>query len=226
MNSTYNHIEAVLRAAEHAAPTAAGKSRVHNITIYACGYAEPGYPDEPCPVALGDWNAIVLPVSDGVTQVDNTPIRTGKLLERAGVDLQWYDEWIACDVCGRLVRTQPNSYSWRASYWMDEDATCLCAECTFDDTEDYLQSHENRPRQAVTLRCNPALYGYHLWQAGLANGFHPGQDDDPALLADQLRSLGATRFLFTLDGTGQFDLEFSVYVHDDDWEKCKHLAAE
>jgi hypothetical protein len=36
--------------------------------------------------------------------------RLGKVLGRLGFDLEWSDEWTDCGACGRLVRTQANSY--------------------------------------------------------------------------------------------------------------------
>ena len=50
-------------------------------------------------------------------------------------------------------------------------------------------------------------------------GWHPHQTDNPRIIADNLRNRGIERFLFRIDGVGQFDVAFSVYVHESEADK-------
>ena len=44
------------------------------------------------------------------------------------------------------------------------------------------------------------------------NGFHSGQNDNPTeILEKYLEKYPEGKFIFRLDGTGQFDINFSIY---------------
>ena len=55
------------------------------------------------------------------------------------------------------------------------------------------------------------------------NGFHPGQNDDPKKIANKLEENGVSRYLFSVDDKGQFDIHFSVYVHSDEVELAQEV---
>lgn len=94
-------------------------------------YAEPGYSQPRSGIVLADWNGVAQCVQD--------------FLEAEGYELEWDDEWAACERCGKLVRIQPNSWMWSPFYkfhkhdfnW--EEFLCLnCAEEAYQ--EDNLNS--------------------------------------------------------------------------------------
>lgn len=186
------------------------------------GYAEPGYDDPPSGiVALGNWNNRSRWDEETRTFVvlDNTMPRIARILERLGVEIEWHDEWIDCCDCNKLVRTQPDCYSWQKSYHMDGDGgDLLCVECLKRDAAEYLASLEGSHTQCNTIDAiNPEDYGYiRVNEDSFENGFHPGQADSPEKIAAALRRGGIERFLFGLDSVGQFDARFSVYIHLDE----------
>lgn len=166
---------------------------------YAAEYAEPGYAQPKKGILLANWNYFSRKVTD--------------LLERYGYSIEWSDEWTTCDDCYRIVRTSPNSYSWKRSHWFDEEnCETICERCVKDNhIEEYLEAMENHPRSAITLDIDPAEYGYQLVQADLESGWDPGQNDDPQKIYQELKAKGHKHILFVLDSTGQFDINFSVW---------------
>jgi hypothetical protein len=163
------------------------------------GYAEPGYDDPKRGILFANWNDVSKRVCD--------------LLERAGYSCEWQDEWSMCSECGKAVRTLADSYGWQQSFWIPENSgEIICNKC-IDPTE-YLESLENKTYSCNTLRnIDPSEYGYVKLQGDFENGLHAGQNDDPEEIYQDLRVRGETRpLIFVLDGVGQFDMKFSVWV--------------
>lgn len=168
-----------------------------NNANFAQGCAEPGYDDKP--VIMANWNNIEGAIYDA--------------LEGEGFSCEWEDEWITCDECGKAFRTSPDSYGWEM-FGAIFDGFALCGNCI--DAEEYLESIENKPRKALTCSLldviDPTEHGYTLVEDGFENGFHPGQNDDPAkILAGLLENDPQGRFVFAITGQGQFDIEFAVH---------------
>ena len=195
--------------------------RLEDIALYP-GYAEPGYDDPPsgC-IALGDWNSVSKWDEEKrqFVTIDDTLPKLAKKLEAIGVELEWEDEWASCDCCGKIFRTSPNSYGWQLS-GVIEDGLCLCHECL--DPEDHLRGLENQDRKCNTIgSIKPKDYGYVCIQEDFENGLYGGQCADPRAIAKILRGIGITRFLFNLDDTGQFDITFSVWLHNSEINKLE-----
>ncbi len=171
-------------------------------------------------VAVGDWNTITRYDEDvrRYVDVDDTPKRLGEALEAIGFQLDWSDTTSTCDDCGKLVQTEPDSYGWRAKF-ITGDGFLRCLECVESDPVEYLESIEGNPRTACVHGIDPAKHGYVCVKDRMENGFHDGQDDDPKVVAAALRERGVERFLFQIDDVGQFDLRFSVYVHESETDK-------
>ena len=170
------------------------------------GYAEPGYSlgEGKTGVALANWNHFSAEFQSWVEDVK-------------GYVMEWSDEWIECVDCNRIFRTQPDSYSWTQYGTFAHGGTC--GDCVKKDAVAYLRGHEGKARQAMTIDIDPVEHGYLLVNPvnrEFESGFHPGQTDDPQRIAAQLVLQGATRWLFKITGKGQFDIEFAVYLHEDD----------
>lgn len=188
-----------------------------DINLYDA-YAEPGY-ETPASgiIAIGNWNSVTI----GPDKEDLTLRRLGRMLERRyGVSLEWDDEWSSCDECGKLIRTSPDCYGWTGSYWIT-DGSIICHECvksSESSIREYLESYEGHARNAMTIDIDPEEHGYvKLNSQSYENGLHGGQNDAPAAIAKTLRAKGARRILFKIDSKGQFDLDFSVYVHESEY---------
>ncbi len=177
------------------------ESLIDNLN-YANGYAEAGYTEPKHGILFADWNHVSK--------------RTLALLERAGYECEWEDEWSTCEHCNKAVRTSPDSYGWSPSYVILNECEIVCRTCLLEDenwVREYLEGLENRTRSAVSIDINPAKFGYVRLKDGFESGFHPGQNDDPKSITAKLRTAGETRpLLFKIDDSGQFDIGFSVWA--------------
>lgn len=187
----------------------------YTVTDIGTGYAEPGYRGTVW--VLGNWNTKrrLSPEerSAGVklTNAESLPARLADALTRRvpGVELEWLDEWIQCDDCHRIFRSQPNSYSWQMYGLITESGDVLCADhLSFDDIA---ESYINVPTKALTFPLNLEEEGFSLYGSRYENGWHPGQNDEPsAILAEALRSW--REGIFKISSSGQFDIEFELWV--------------
>ncbi len=210
----------ILEAGINSAPTEQGSSRIYDMTLHTKGYAEPGYDGEV--VVTGDFNNIDKWDAEGRTHetIDKTPGRVADLLEKIGVEVEWSDEWAACDGCQKLVRTQADSYAWQRSYFEDDmfgdEGYIVCHECVKDDPTSYLEYLDGQDNQCMTIDVDLEEHGYHRIDEDYQNGLYGGQASDPKIIAKALREQGIEHFIFTLDSVGQFDMSFSVWVHEDE----------
>ena len=167
------------------------------------GVAEPGYNDEP--LALGDW----------WTRVDGD-LRESKivaLLAACGIESAFYDEWAVCHDCRKAVRTQPDHYGWKRSYYLFEDCEVVCRECIAEDPEPYLEALSGDPSKAITIdSVYPEEHGYTEVWGEFENGLYGGQMDSPDAIATAFEERGWDDFVFSITSVGQFDMKFKVFV--------------
>jgi hypothetical protein len=194
---------------------------IENIECHA-EYAEPGYSSNG-PILLANWNMPRLydinGNSEALEKAKGLWDRMKKALEKAGAQLEWFDEWTSCHDCGALVRTQPDCYSWQASFAIIGECDLLCHKCVEGDPSAYLEGLEGNANKACKLDIDLDAHGYTRVNADpFESGYHPGQTDNPRAIAKQLESMGVKRFLFSIDEVSQFYSRFSVYVHEDELE--------
>lgn len=203
------------------------QNRLEEIQIHTEGYAEPGYSGEI--VATGNWNEISKYIPENKDSfgagtsgyhatVDDTPKRLLNLFEKMGIEVEWSDEWSTCSHCNKLVRTQADSYHWTPSFVIG-DGEISCVECLKENAAEHLESLEDDYNTLNQIsQIDPAKYGYKLAEQGFESGWHPGQNANPKAIAEELRAKGVYRFLFNQDATGQFDMQFSVWVHESEFD--------
>ncbi len=169
-------------------------------------------------VAVGNWNEVTKydEAANKFDTIDDTPKRLCKALEAIGVGVAWGDCTTTCDECSKLLNTEPSSYGWQPRFVATDYGVC-CEECL--DPVEHLESLEgNSHRTNNVASIDPEEHEYFLFEGGMEHGFHPGQDANPQVIAKAMRERGITRFLFNVDDIGQFDMRFSVYVHEDERE--------
>jgi hypothetical protein len=201
-------------------------------------YGEPGYdmptPTDPNPtpcVIFGNywhrkgskWDRILSAKSNRCPSWFDSHPRIFAQLEAQGVDLPWCDEWM--EIGDKAYRSTHDSYGWQPSwFWAagwDEPATLAdVEECGLDLLT---SSFVNNPRTAINLRgFNPTVLldaGWKQVNGVFQNGWHPGQDDDPATLTEAWRKANPDDdILFVIDGVGQFDIDFLMFVKSVDTE--------
>lgn len=180
-----------------------------NIT-FADRYVEPGYTSESGVIAFADWNSVrcedITP--ENRREPQNITARIGKLIEALDGATEWSDEWTACE-CGGAVRTQPDSHCWKPSFVMG-DGEILCRDCAEEDAADYVDSFLlNNTNRADTFDINLETLGFEPAEEG-EHGFHPGQNDQPADMIENVPD--GYDFAFQLESVGQFDCSFSMWI--------------
>lgn len=206
--------------------------------MFAEAYAEPGYTNPEKGILFADWNDQTTYRVDGRTfstrysaeqfvkthQVadpaivehrDDTMRRIGDIAEKKGYAIEWSDEWAQCDTCSKAVRTSPDGYGWQRSYFENEDGL-QCIACVREDADVYLDWLRGQSGRAESMNLDLTQYGYVKAEGDFENGWHYGQNDSPEVIAKDLRARGITSFIFKLDSVGQFDVRFSVWVHEDE----------
>jgi hypothetical protein len=185
-----------------------GELEIENLTWYQ-DYAEPGYSlrHDAKGILAANWNYFHRGVDD--------------LLERAGFETEWSDEWTACDDCGKAVRTSGDCYSWQRFYAMTGRHECdtICFNCI--DWKDYLKEVEDNASMAVPRRCNPAEHGYvRVSQPReYENGWREGMHDNPKAILAKLHAKGEDRIIFRIPETSQFYIKFET------WQRAPSLES-
>lgn len=83
---------------------------------------------------------------------------------------------------------------------------------------EYLEELAGNDQAAHTLDFNLEDHGYKLVPQIYENGFYGGQNDHPKYIAAALREVGIDNFIFHIGCVGQFDMRFSVYVREDEYD--------
>ena len=222
---SYTRVKKLLDCARNSVKDRTAEYVIDDIRI-AEGYAEPGYGPADI-VVLGNWNEVTRwnSAASKSDLIDDTPARLANLLEQVnGVELEWSDEWTECCECYKTFRTSGDCYAWQMSGTLDGDHGPVCDECI--DPEWHLEDLERDCKRCNTISSiDPEDHGYTLIEGRFDHGFHPGQDASPELIGQSLERSGITRYLFDLDSTGQFDLRFSVYIHDTEIDKLDDAQA-
>lgn len=181
-------------------------------------YAEPGYSDpEVGIIVTANWNNDneMIKGSD-IGEDPEEDFSLHEAIEALGGEIEWSDEWTNCDECSKLVRTSADSYSWRRSYFVDEEGCSItCHECVKEDPENYIEYLKGSPDRAMTFDIDLSEHGYEKLDEEFERGFHPGQAADPHKIAKALREQGIEDYIFELDEARQFDVTFSVWIPED-----------
>ena len=216
--NVFRRIEWAVNAALASTTNRRARSQIEDMYWHSAGYAEPGY-DEPesGAIVLGNWNDITEFDEETRTfnTLDDTPSRLARIFEILGADIGWSDCWSDCHECGALVRTDPDSYGWRPHYHIDE-GSLVCFDCL--DAEEYLEGLEEN-KHAINQMFEPGEHGYVLVADRFERGMHYGQDAHPGLIAELMNEAGIKRWLFNLDSKGQFDIDFSLWIHKDEADR-------
>lgn len=133
------------------------------------------------------------------------------------IEIVYSDEYTTCSDCGKVIRTSPDSYGWQPDFYVG-DGFIACGECfrgQSDYQEHYLQERINNPKNAVNgliTEENLEEIGFvRLNKESFENGLHRGQTDNPEAIYDEL-SDKYNEIVFFINGVGQFDVHFDVYV--------------
>jgi hypothetical protein len=203
-------------------------SRLEEIHFSSC-YSEPGYQKPRSGVVFGNANTTLRWQPDKTAEDEqrhkdarekSMVARVFAALERLGFEFEWDDEWRECDCCHGAVRTSPDSYGWQKYFYENDDGDAICGDCIRDNVEGhrdaYLEWLEGNSKRAMTFDLDLKALGYQHLCPNFEHGLHHGQDADPKKVAAEIKRCGAHRFIFEIDSTGQFDMTFSVWLHQEE----------
>lgn len=197
------------------------------VTDIIHGYASPRYGLRDATIVLGNWNTRDKydPTRETPLTKDETlPARLARVLERVGAEVEWLDEWTSCSECYRAIRTKPDSYGWKPEFAWLGDCDIVCSACLLEDVAGSIDAggYVNDPTRAITWCSDAELEraGWTQWAPDriLENGWHPGQDDDPAKVLEEIRRETSADVVFRIQDAGQFDVKFRAYTRDADTE--------
>lgn len=185
------------------------------ITNYGIGNREYSEPDEVW--VLGDWNPKRFPRGDDapLTREENLGPRLAAALEYLGAELHWLDEWVQCEECWQIFRTQPDSYSWTMRGDISEHGV-WCSECARDDIEEMIADRINEPTNAVLpwiTASDLSELGFELFSGRNETGWHRGMDADPREEYARARKFH-DEVLFRISEVSQFYSTWECWVRD------------
>lgn len=169
---------------------------------YCTHYGEPGYQDPEKGVILANWNDV--------------PSGLAEWLEKCGFSLEWSDEWTIDYANNKAYRTSPDSYLWQSSIAYTNDGELLTPD---DDAsawiDEFAMSDRGHPCRVLPSRITEqelTELGFVLFVDECETGFHHGQTDRPEPIAKRAFSEGASRVVFRLTDSGQFDIKWQCWV--------------
>jgi len=138
-------------------------------------------------------------------------------------DVEWgfSDEWSRCDECGKVIRTQPDSYSFVPDYWVT-DGEILCGDCVRGNhAEEYVQSLINKERLANTILTDDNLeeLGFIRIESDFESGWYDRNDSPKEILQTALDKHPNGEFLFSISGQAQFATQFELWAREESLEE-------
>lgn len=166
-------------------------------------YGEPGYHQPETGIVFADWNDI------------DKEVQT--LLEAAGFELEWIDEWYIDYAHGKAWRTAENSYHWQSSLVVTDEGDILTpddgVQAVFDEVVMTHPKGRICPLPAWVLTEHLIYAGFERanddWYE---SGFHHDQNDNPETIAQKLFEQGACEVVFQINQVSQFYTRFSAWA--------------
>jgi len=161
-------------------------------------YVEPGYETDKG-IFTADWNPV--------------PNKFVDWIESQGYSIEWLDEWTTCGDCGKLVRTQPDCYSWTASYAIISDCELVCHECLIEEPETYIEELINNHNKVNTIDgLDLTDHGFDNMNGVFETGLHEHMNDSPKeILKEYMEKFPCYEFVFTNFGASQFYVDYEIW---------------
>lgn len=159
-------------------------------------YCEPGYSNEKLAL-FGNWNNV-----------------SKELCAALGehYELEWSDEWINCEICGKYFRSNPNCYQWTMYGAILNECECICGDCIKEDPTEYIESALNNPKTCIQSFIDLETLGFQNMNGTFENGFHAHMTDDPpTILTEYMAKYPEHEFVFGNLGASQFYVDFEIW---------------
>lgn len=148
--------------------------------------------------------------------------------ELKNIDWGFADEWAKCDECDKLIRTSPDSYSFKPDYWFSDEHGLLCGDCVrnnHDVSLEYVRTMINNAEKANTILGENELeeLGFTLIDKDFENGWYDRHDSPEEILETALEKHPEGAFLFSISGVGQFATQFELWGADLEEDKEEEI---
>ena len=138
---------------------------------------------------------------------------------------QWgfRDEYSKCDRCGKVIRTEADSYSWVPDFFVTEDGEIICGDCVRENPKEYLETLYNNPEKANTILSAQDLIdnGFEKIDGDYEDGWYDKHDSPEEILNKALEAHPNGVFIFHISGQGQFATQFELWGADLDLDESK-----
>lgn len=136
------------------------------------------------------------------------------------------DEYDTCADCYKIVRTSPDGYGWSPDYIRLESGEIICRECVEKEIEILIDEYTNNsdkaiPDWAISLIKKEGFVCLDDEDSEacqiFTSGLHPGQNDNPKDVIENFEREGYLEkydFIFCINSTGQFDVNFSLWMRE------------
>jgi hypothetical protein len=176
----------------------------HNIiTDYAEEYGEPGYENNGKTILFGDWNYISNEVFEWLEEEYN---------------LEWLDEWIVNYNDSVAFRTQPNSWGWMQSFFLDDESEPIAIkgnEKEYIETGDFINNCHSIVAN-VDEETMKKLGFIKIDQDDHCSGWYAHCempcDFIEKNIPQELIDNNKIEYVFYSEGKGQFAISWSVWV--------------
>ena len=158
-------------------------------------------------IVLANWN--------------HTPDKLMNYIEDLGIHAHWIDEFTSCSECGNFMQTSPDCYSWTPNY-ITTDYGYVCRDCIENDITIITDNeYQNSPFIDNDDKVLPVWTieliekeGFVCYEGNFESGLHSYQTDTAEKILKAIKEIDINKFdrLWVIDGTGQFDIDFSLYL--------------
>ena len=126
------------------------------------------------------------------------------------------DSYDVCSKCGKLIVTEPDSYSWEPDFFVN-DGEIICGDDVRDDPDAYLETLYNNPKAANTILTDSDLWnlGFELIKDGYESGMYNRHDDPEEILEKAKKEHPGMTFVFSISSKGQFAIRFELWGKED-----------
>jgi len=132
------------------------------------------------------------------------------------------DSYAICDHCGKLIQTEPDSYSWKPDFYIDyEYGDITCGDCVREDPANYLESLINNPESANTILSSQDLMdeGFERVNAEeFESGWYGRNDSPKEILSNVLDKYPDAECVFSIAQNQQFATMFDLWIRGVDLE--------
>lgn len=168
---------------------------------------------------LDGWDDVrtVESILDPKADIGPDSMESGAIDRAFGGNWGFSDEYAVCDDCGTVIRTSPDSYSWKPDFWLEAEEGYHCGDCVREDPDDYIEHLVDNPDEANTILSDDELRSRGFAKVNedaYENGWYDRQDEPKDILAKAMGKEPNAEFLFSISSNAEFSTQFDLWRRD------------